>query len=44
MAICKFGIIARFFLHGKKTGHDNFMAICELGDESGANKTGYGII
>ena len=25
----------RDFLHGKKTGLDNFMAICEFGDESG---------
>jgi hypothetical protein len=28
------------FLHGKKTGFDNFMAICEFGNESGGNKTG----
>ena len=34
MAICEFGIITRF-LQGKKTGHDNFMAVCEFGDESG---------
>ena len=28
-------------LHGKKTGLDNFMAICEFGDESEDNKTGF---
>jgi len=30
-----------FFLHGKKTGLDSFMAIYEFGDESGGNKTGF---
>jgi hypothetical protein len=40
MALCEFGIITSFFLHGKKTGLDNFMAICEFGDELGGNKTG----
>jgi hypothetical protein len=29
------------FLHGKKTGLDNFMAICEFGNESGAIKRGF---
>ena len=34
MAICEFGVITRF-LHRRKTGLDNFMAICEFGNESG---------
>jgi len=29
------------FLHGKKTRLDNFMAICEFGDESWAIKRGF---
>jgi hypothetical protein len=39
MAICEFDIITRFFYMGRKMGLDNFMAICEFGDESGGNKT-----
>jgi hypothetical protein len=31
----------KIFFHGKKTGLDNFMAICEFGDEFGGNKTGF---
>ena len=40
MSICEFGVITRFFTW-EKTGLDNFMAICEFGDESGNIKRGF---
>jgi hypothetical protein len=36
MAICKFGFITMVL--------DNYMAICELGDESGAIKLGFTVL